>query len=138
MLRSARANIRRRISSANSEWCEGSAQASGRTEHSNASTRAAAIVDWREALRIRRSVLPTDHRDLARSLTTLGTMLANAEDREAAVALLEEAVQCHLRAEPPRPQELADVRARLVALYTRMGRPADAARHATPTPARKD
>ncbi|MCC7064179.1 MAG: serine/threonine protein kinase [Planctomycetes bacterium] len=104
--------------------------------HEASGDRAAAIVDWREALRIRRSVLPTDHRDLARSLTTLGTMLANTDDRDAAVALLEEAVQCHLLAEPPRPAELADVRARLVTLYTRLGRPADAARHTTP--ARKD
>lgn len=104
--------------------------------HEAAGDRAAALADWREALRIRRAVLPEGHRDLARSLTALGTMLANADDRDAAATLLEEAVQCHLQAAPPRPQELADVRARLVALYTRLDRPADAARHATP--ARKD
>lgn len=104
--------------------------------HEAAGDRAAAITDWREALRIRRAVLPEGHRDLGRSLTALGTMLANAEDRDAAVALLEEAVQCHLLAAPPRPQELADVRTRLVTLYTRLGRPVDAARHTTP--ARKD
>lgn len=104
--------------------------------HEATGDRAAAIADWREALRVRRAVLPEGHRDLARSLTALGTMLANADDRDAAATLLEEAVQCHLQATPPRPQELAEVRTRLVTLYTRLGRPADAARHATPT--RKD
>lgn len=107
------------------------------TTHQANGDRAAAIADWREALRIRREVLPADHRDLARSLTVLGSVLATA-DPDAAVTLLEEAVQCHLRANPPRLPELADVRARLVELYTRLGRPADAARHGAPATPRKN
>lgn len=87
--------------------------------------RVAAIEDWREALRIRRLVYPAGHRDIAKTLTSLGTALS-ALDAAAAIPLFEEAAASHAAAKPPRTTDLAEVRIGLAGALERAGQ-ADAA-----------
>ncbi len=87
--------------------------------------RAAAIDDWREALRIRRLVYPVGHRDIAKTLTSLGVALTAVEP-VAAIPVLEEAVASHAAATPPRAADLAEARIGLAGAFERAGR-ADAA-----------